>query len=120
MGYESKIFIVYDTPLMKEENKNFAFVVAMFNLSKMNYDGPFHKLLEKSKRSNCYIYIGDKKIEEDKYGEDLIEIDLDKLIDVLSKEDKEYRRIEPLLMLLKQFKKDIEKWPDLKILHYGY
>ncbi len=118
MGYESKLYIVDKANLMMMENKKYADVIAIYNMSK--FDG-FRGIFEKE--TDCYIYAddGNTKIVEDCYGEALKEDTIENVIKYLEEQKKEdgyYRRIDPLLSLLKGF--NLSDWQDLVVLHYGY
>lgn len=117
MGYELRIYVVYKGKIYDEE-KRYAGVVAMFNF------GKFAGLREVFKaKTDCYIYSddGNTPILEDDYGDELTEAPLADVISFLENEIKNgenYRRIKPLLSLLKGF--DKEQWDNLVCLHYGY
>ena len=119
MGYESRIYIVNKTNLVFD-GMVYAEKIAEFNLCKMNYKGSFHSSLDKMRETGCYIFSddGNTKITEDCYGDKLKEIGLRPFIKIMEKEDKGYRRIQPLINLLKSF--DNESWKNIYILHYGY
>jgi hypothetical protein len=120
MGYESKLYIVnkMGETKIESEKKRYAQVVAMYDICKFGaFDGLFQTV------TNCYIYAddGDTEILEDRYGEPLKEATITEVIEYLEKykENKEpYKRVEPLLALLKGF--NLEEWENLKVLHYGY
>lgn len=119
MGYESKIYVVEKSTLSLDgDGKCWGEVVAMFNACK------FPGLLEVFKqKTDCYIYSddGNTPILEDDYGDELTEAPLSDVIKFLEEElqrGETYRRIKPLLALLKGF--DMEQWDNLVCLHYGY
>ena len=121
MGYESRLYIVEKTDYINEElGKRFADDIARFDLS------VFYELSDKfrnKEKTDCYIYDGDEVILKDKYGEELREANLPFVIDILEKvlgEGIDYRRIYPLLSMLRAFKDQREKWGELVVLHYGY
>ena len=118
MGYESRLYIVDKMGEKESERKRYAQVVAMYDICKFGaFDGLFQTI------TDCYIYADDGNTEvlEDKYGEPLKEASITDVIEYLEKykESQEYyRRVEPLLSLLKGFK--LEEWGKLTVLHYGY
>lgn len=119
MGCESRIYVVEKSRLAPDEDgKRWAEVVAVFNASK------FPGLPEVFKReTDCFLYAddGDTRIIEDRYGDELTEAPISDVIKFLENEvqrGENYRRIKPLLALLKGF--DMEQWDNLVCLHYGY
>jgi hypothetical protein len=118
MGYESKLYVVNKRGSLNGESKRWAEVVAVFNMCKFgDFNGVFIK------ETDCFIYAddGNTEITEDKYGDSLKEASVEDVIKYLEeyKDTQEpYRRVEPLLGLLKGF--DVSEWEDLIILHYGY
>lgn len=80
------------------------------------------KFFNKPLESKMYVEDGNTLIEEDCYGEKLTTADFPTVIAWLEKEVKkdDYRRLKPLLSLLKGF--DLSQWQDgeLQIVHYGY
>ena len=119
MGYEHRIYIVEKSVFVSNETgKQFARVIAMFNFCK--YPGMRNVFKNKT---NCFIYADDEdtQILEDRYGDELTEAPLSDVIDFLENEimmGADYRRIAPLLGLLKSF--DESQWDNLVCLHYGY
>lgn len=119
MGYESKIYIVKKSRLSPDDDgKRFANVVSMFDAC--NFPGlpGVFKL-----KTDCFIYAddGNTHISKDSYGDELTEAPLSDVIEFLENEianGNTYRRINPLLQLLKGF--DMEQWENLVCLHYGY
>lgn len=121
MGYESRLYIVKKTSI-DEDGMTYAMKIAMFDICSC----PCIKNVM-TKKTNCYFYSddGETKILADKYGEPLTEATPDILIDVLETEienGKTYRRIFPLLAMLKSFEEQRKAgvWGDLVVLHYGY
>ena len=119
MRYESKIYVVRKSKFsLDDDGKCWGEVVAMFNACK------FPGLPEVFKqKTDCFIYAddGNTSITKDEYGKPLTEAPLSDVINFLENEIKEgetYRRINPLLGLLKSF--DESQWRDLVCLHYGY
>ena len=124
MGYESKLYIVQKRPIVNEEEKTYAQVIAMFNMGKYY---SLSDVLRNKPETNCYIYAddGNTKIVEDKYGKPLTESDIKTVIDILEKDIAEgecYRRILPLLLTLKVLEEQRKEgiWGDIVVLHYGY
>ena len=121
MGYESKLYVVdkkgrceyYDS-----KEKEYAEVIAMFDICKFNgFDGIFKK------ETDCYIYAddGNTEILYDMYEKPLKEESVENVIEYLEKYKKEgeyYRRVDPLLALLKGF--NVSNWNNLVVLHFGY
>ena len=83
MSYESRVYIVDDSghKIIPEEEKNYASVVAVFNLGKMG-DGPFEELFTKAHIASCYFYLDDGETQavEDEYGEELKEVSCERLL----------------------------------------
>ena len=118
MGYESKLYVVNKRGSLNGESKQWGEIIAVFNMCKF---GAFNDIF--TKETDCFIYAddGNTEITKDKYGDSLKEASIEKVIEYLEnyKESQEhYRRVEPLLKLLKGF--DLTEWEDLIILHYGY
>jgi len=117
MGYESKLYVV-DKHHWKWSDESWGEVIASFDLCKvpgLNFS--------KYPATDCYIYAddGNTEIREDRYGDRLKEIPVEDAIDMIEKEietNKDYRRYQPCLNLLKGF--DLNRWEDLVVLHYGY
>ena len=123
MGYESRFIIVSKSsrlPGQSEDLKVWAQRIADFNVSKCY---PLsNQIRAKYKPTDCYFYADDDntQVDEDKYGDPLLEVPIPDLIDMLEKEIQvsTYRRLRPLLQLLKGF--DLAEWDNLVALHYGY
>lgn len=117
MGYESRLYIVKECKAV-----NYAEVIARFDCSKMGYGNGWRELFNKPLESKMYAEDGNTLIEEDCYGEKLTTADFYTVIAWLEKEVEkdDYRRLQPLLSLLKGF--DLSQWQDgeMKIVHYGY
>lgn len=121
MGYESRIYVVQKGAIKNSDGMSWAEDIAMFDLCKMGSD--FYNSVHKYPKTDCYIYSddGNTKILEDVYGDPLIEIPLADLITILEKIKEggnTYRRIDPILSLLKGF--DFDVWGELTCLHYGH
>ena len=124
MGYEMRFYVVKKANLRSEANEphKWAEVVAIFNYCK-DYD--MAGWIDRNYQpTNCYIFAddGNTEILEDMYGSPLIEIPIKDMIDYLEKNNVDYRRVKPLLALLKAFDEENEtKWGnELVILRYGY
>ena len=115
MGYESRVYIV-----KKSRESNYAEEIAKFNCRGMA-DG-WTNLFDKSFIGDLYADDGNALITEDKYGKELKYADFPTVIAYLEKEVKkdDYRRLKPLLSLLKGF--DLSQWRDgeMQIVHFGY
>jgi len=119
MGYESRLYVVNKRGYVSgETNKQWAEVIAVFNMCKF---GAFNDIF--LKETDCYLYAddGNTEITKDRYGDSLKEASIEDVIAylenyVVTKEH--YRRVEPILRLLKGF--DSSEWDDLVVLHYGY
>lgn len=115
MGYESRLYIV-------KENKtvNYAEVIARFDCSKMRCNNGWRELFKKPLESKMYADDGNTLIEEDNYGEKLKSAEFQSVIAWIEKEvqKSDYRRLKPLLSLLKGF--DLTQWPDgeMQIVHF--
>ena len=123
MGYESKLYIAEKANWQNENGKTYARVIAMFDLCKFY---PLSTVLRYKQKTNCYFYTDDdKEVLEDKYGEALTETKVETVIDILEKvvnNGETYRRIFPLLSMLKTIDKQQKdgKWGEIVVLHYGY
>lgn len=117
MGYESKLYVVEKSTII-DNNKRWGQVIAMIDMSKLGQD--FFLKLKNYSPTDCYIYLEDEEVTEDKYGDPLIEIPIKDMIAILaemaSKED--YRRLTPAINLLLGF--NLSEWNELVVLHYGY
>lgn len=118
MGYESKLYIVEKTDCFMVNEKRYARVIATYDMCKFNaFDDIFQE------ETDCYIYTddGNTEIFKDRYNKPLTEASITTIIEYLEnyKNSKEYyRRINPLLGLLKGF--DCSGWNNLTVLHYGH
>jgi hypothetical protein len=118
MGYESRIYVVEKKGRLIDEKKGYAQVIAMYDMCGFN---GFGKVFEKE--TDCFIYSddGNTRILKDCYGDSLKEASISDVIAHLEehKATKEYyRRVNPLLNLLKGF--ELSDWENLTVLHYGY
>lgn len=122
MGYDSKIYVVSKStaPLYNGQGKNFAQIIATYDICVFP---PFQRMF--TQPTDCYIYAddGNTQILTDKYGQPLTEARIDEVVSCLenlSNEDKAYRRVPPLLAMLKAFRDDEKVWESLAVLHYGH
>lgn len=120
MGYESRFYIVKksDFSFNKDTNKRWAELIASFNMCKC-YD--LYERIKHYPKTDCYFFNGNKEVTEDKYGDPLIEIPINDMIEIVTKvmKDDSYRRYNPFLSLLKGF--NLNEWnSNLVVLHYGY
>lgn len=129
MGYESRIMIVNAHREHDEKSENFgkvyyAEIVANIRLGCMGYNNGWRELFAKEIDFELYVDSDNETTMTDKYGETLKEGDIEAIIAWLENvapafwEDKPYRRIAPLLGLLKGL--DPKAWEELHIVHYGY
>lgn len=120
MGYETRLFVIEkwedeenaDIPTLGE-------VIASYDLCKF---GEFsHRLREKGKPIKYGFYCG-KRIEKDEYGSVPIEIPLKDAIAVLEEANEKlsYRRVSPLLKMLKGFEEEKARWQEIVVVHYGH
>lgn len=114
MGYESRLYIVET-----HKNSSYAEKIATISMSKMGGNG-WNELFNKPFEYEMYADDGNTLLTEDRYGEKLTYAEFEPVIKWLETKGKEmdYRRIAPLLGLLKSF--DRSQWDELKIVHYGY
>ena len=117
MGYESRIYVVEKRERLGKDIKKYAQKIAVFDICKFDFGNIFQK------ETDCYIYAddGNTKILEDCYGDPLKEASIEDVINCLetyNSTQEHYRRVAPLLGLLKGF--DSSEWDNLAVLHYGY
>lgn len=124
MGYESKLYIVEKGYHRDDDSRVYAQVIATFDMCKCYF---LSDVLTKEPKTNCYFYsdYGNDRVVEDKYGDALTETSVDTVINILEEAiemGEEYRRIFPLLSMLKTFKEQQaeNKWINLVVLHYGH
>lgn len=88
----------------------------------MGYGNGWRELFNKPFNCTMYADDGNTPIKEDCYGDGLEYADFQSVIGWLEKETQEsnYRRLKPLLSLLKGF--DLSQWTDgeMQIVHFGY
>ena len=120
MGYESKLYV-------GDYRNGYFAEIARIDMCKMNYNGPFHKLLSSSEEIDKeYVWAddGNTKITEDRYGEKLRRMSVLSVISSLSEELEvdTYRRLKPALTFLESLLSQQEEgtWDNIIILHFGY
>ena len=122
MGYESRFYVVEKSncSAVRDNGLYFASIIAIFDMSKMDYYGKTAKLVGISPDTDCYIYSddGNTRIIEDSYGAKLKDVDFDALIKCLKSDYNGYRRIPPFIAFLEAI--DKSQWDDIVVLHYGY
>lgn len=120
MGYESRLFIVntskvsYDADAPKQ-----AETIAVYDCCVMS--PVFVKRFDKPVDFALYG-CESNRITEDKYGEPLKYATLDETIACLERyaSEQHYRRVAPILGLLKTFKENEKEWDNIVVVHYGY
>lgn len=117
MGYESKIFII-------SGDKGYHRIIAEYDLSRMDYDFIDNIKNLFPNELNGYIFVDDEETDHDRYGEKIrYTTNLRQLANYLeeSNEKEPYRRIMPLVALLRGFNKDHwSKCEELKVAHFGH
>ena len=123
MGYETKLYIVNKFSKFPDEEKRYAQVIAMFNMSKCYF---LSNVLRDEPKTDCFFYAdGNTQVLEDRYGEPLKETTAETVIELLEEaiaDGEDYRRIFPLLSALKTIEEQRKNgcWDDIAVLHYGY
>ena len=120
MGYESRLFIAnaskvsYDTDAPKQ-----AETIAVYDCCVMS--PVFVKRFDKPVDFTLYG-CESGRITEDKYGKPLMYATLDETIACLERyaSEQHYRRVAPILGLLKAFKENEKEWDNIVVVHYGY
>lgn len=120
MGYESRVYVMNVYRDFDILGKPYAERIAVFDLSCMGCDSRWTQLFQTPVDFAVFSPDGEEPLEEDNYGDKLMSASI---VDVIScLEDLEttehYRRIPPLLALLKGF--EPSEWNDLQVVHYGY
>lgn len=112
MGYESRLYI-----LDKKKQVCFEEVIASFNLSCVE-NPTFYQLFSTPISSN--ICVNGEIVTTDSYNDPIKWARIDEVVNWLETEGRkmDYRRIEPLIALLKGFNPD--EWDELRVAHYGY
>lgn len=122
MGYESKLYVVEKGNKFPNEEMRYCQIIAMLNLCKFY---PISSIRSNYPTTDCYFYADDEntKVLEDRYGDPLIEMPIEDVIDILEDElenGDDYRRIYPALAVLKALEYQKHQWRELVVLHYGY
>ena len=114
MAYESRIFVVN-----VHKETRYGEIAARYDLSNMGGDESFYNLFD---TPIDYIFYpdGNRQTDKDLYDDKIQSADINKLIEWLETKGRQtnYRRIEPLIGLLKGFK--LSEWENLQVVHYGY
>ena len=125
MGYESRVIIVNvirraETDCRGKHYPAFVFAEEIASIKMSCMDGNFTSLFDKDIDYAINKPGTDKQTMVDCYGECIKSGDIHKIIQWLEDKVKEenYRRLKPLLGLLKGF--DVAQWDSLEVLHYGY
>lgn len=115
MGYESRLIVVN-----RCKSINYAEKIAVINMCKMGYGNGWKELFCNPFDCKLYADDGNTLLTKDNYGEKLKSADIQTVIDWIETKGRKmnYRRIEPLIGILKGF--DTSEWEDLQIVHYGY
>lgn len=125
MGYDSKLFIAEKSSWHTPGEKDYASFIASYDLAVFPSIASF---MRSRPKADCYIYMddGNTRILEDRYGDELTQASIPEVIKVLeeTKNGKEgnYRRIDPILSMLKTLQKQQEEgcWRELVVLHFGH
>lgn len=120
MGYESRIYVMNVHKGYSICGKPYAERIAVFDLCCMGSERRWEKLFQTPVDYDIYATDGNTVLSEDNYGDSLMSASLADVISCLEElETKEhYRRIPPLLNMLKGF--DPAEWDQLQCVHYGY
>lgn len=123
MGYESRLYVV-ERNVHKNKDGEPSWVygekIAMFNLCCMGRDWDIDGIFSEPIDFPIEYDAKGNDVYEDLYGQHCGMADIDTVIESLEEfaEHDDYRRIEPVLCLLKGF--DKSRWKDLRVVHYGY
>ena len=133
MGYESKIYITNVRRHKQEDGKvwTYAEIIAEFELRKMGHSVAnsidFCELFTNPIDYMIYVPGVNENNNEcmvakdtDGYGEHIKSGDINRIITWLEREAEQdnYRRLKPLIGMLKGFNAD--EWDDLQVIHYGH
>lgn len=123
MGYESRVFVVNVTRHKKPQSDeviwSFGQVLAGVNMSCM--EASFSALFKTPIDFETFLDDPDVPTEKDKYGDNIKATKVQEVITYLEnkiEEGERYRRLKPLLGLLKGYNES--EWDELLVLHYGY
>lgn len=125
MGYDSKLFIVEKSSFHVVGEKDYASFIASYDLAVFPQISSFMRSCPKA---DCYVYMddGNTQILKDRYGAELTQASILDVIKVLEEakngKDGNYRRIDPILSMLKTLQRQQEEgyWRDLVVLHFGH
>ena len=125
MGYDSKLFIVEKSSFHVAGEKDYASFIASYDLAVFS---PISSFMRNCPKADCYIYMddGNTRILEDRYGAELTQASVLDVIKVLEEakngKDGNYRRIDPILSILKTLQRQKEEGygGDLVVLHFGH
>ena len=130
MAYESKLFIALkntEAPSMVENGLFYAQIIAEYKMCDFPAIRDFFHDGTNEKNATCYVYFYSNNVFTDNYGDPLKESSISDVVAFLEKlrgENKKYRRVAPLLAMLRAFKASeaAGEWSDgeLVVLHYGY
>lgn len=122
MGYESKIYFVRKSRPFREEEKRYAQVLCMINLSKI---GGCPKCF--GKETDCYFYGpygGNQEVLKDRYDDPIKESSLTDLAawcDEFTKQrGEEFMLIKLLKTVAMALDRDAQPYEDIVALHFGY
>jgi len=123
MAYESKIYVV-----KRKANATgiYGEIIAMYDCCAMGGTRGWTEMFTENVKYDVFIDSNDIPTKEDMYGDELKETSIEKVIEWLEMEIKYleskndyYRRLPPLLAMLKGF--NLTDWQNgLYIIHYGY
>jgi len=124
MGYDSRLYLIRKTDSVENEEFKYAEKMVIYEMCVFP---PFQILFNESCPKTEYaIYEddGETLITEDKYGKPLRERKLIDVINCLERQievnNDSYKRIKPLLALLKEYNAVQDGWYKLAVLHYGH
>lgn len=125
MGYDSKLFIAEKSSFHVAGEKDYASFIASYDLAVFP---PISSFMRNCPKADCYIYMddGNTQILKDRYGAELTQASIPDVIKVLEEakngKDGSYRRIDPILSMLKTLQRQQEEgyWRDLVVLHFGH
>lgn len=117
MGYESKIFLVRNSKILKDENgKCFGLVLAMFEMGKTSHF--LSKVFKKP--SPCYFYDpcdGNRKITHDAYDEECTYCETRDFYNCIMENHGDWA---PWKVVAEAIRSIREGRPDCILIHYGH
>jgi hypothetical protein len=127
MGYEQKLIIIrkFYMGVRHGEAEYYNQIIAYYDIAKLHREFDLSIFDKKLDGGICVPFVdGDIIIKEDRYGKELKYCTIDKLIKELNKCEKisHYRRIPPLIAMLKEFKKLVKnnEFENIFVVNYGY